>query len=164
MRLPEKLREDLKKPLGQLIKDSETTKDTLLKNIGNESFLITVGDATTEKAIKFGIIPSVQIVDSLEKRQKRNLPAGMVRTHLNCNNPPSEITDDSITKIKQAFHMEKPVRIIVHGEEDLLVLPIVLFAPEKSVVMYGQPNEGLVILRINEEMRNKVKEIMNSMT
>jgi hypothetical protein len=105
----------------------------------------------------------LQIVDSIEKRQKRNLPGGMVRTYLSCNNPPAEITDDSIATIKQAFHMEKPVRIIVQGEEDLLVLPVVLFAPEKSVVMYGQPNEGLVIIKINEEMRNKVKEIMNSM-
>ncbi len=164
MHLPENLRENLKKPLGQLLKDSEITKDIVLKNMGSNVFLITVGDATTERMIKLGIIPSLQIVDSLEKRQERNLPGGMVKTSLTCNNPPAEITDDSIAIIRKAFDMYKPVRIIVKGEEDLLVLPAVLFAPENSIVMYGQPNEGLVIVKINEEIRNKAKAIMNSMT
>ena len=163
MHLPENLRNTLKKPLGKLIKDSEITKDIILKNVNQDDFLITVGDATTEKMIKFGIIPSLQIVDSLEKRQQRELPKGLVKTSLICNNPPADITDDSIHIIKQSFGMEKPVRIIVQGEEDLLVLPVILFAPEKSIVMYGQPNEGLVIVKINEEIRNKAKSIMNAM-
>ena len=60
--------------------------------------------------------------------------------------------------------MDMPVRIIVQGEEDLLVLPVVLFAPANSVVLYGQPNEGLVIVKISEGIRNKVKAIMNSMS
>jgi len=162
--LPENLRDTLKKPLGELLKDSEITKDVILKKIGQNTFLITVGDATTEKMVKFGIVPSLQIVDSLEKRQQRNLPEGLVKTSLSCNNPPAEITSDSINVIKQAFAMDVPVRIIVKGEEDLLVLPAVLFAPEKSLVMYGQPNEGLVIVKINEEIRNKAKSIMNAMT
>ena len=164
MHLPENLRDTLKKPLGELLKDSEITKDVILKKIGQNTFLITVGDATTEKMVKFGIVPSLQIVDSLEKRQQRNLPEGLVKTSLSCNNPPAEITSDSINVIKQAFAMDVPVRIIVKGEEDLLVLPAVLFAPEKSLVMYGQPNEGLVIVKINEEIRNKAKSIMNAMT
>jgi uncharacterized protein (UPF0218 family) len=161
--LPENLRANLKKPLGVLLKDSEITKDGIIKNIRTDSFLITVGDATTERMLKLGITPSLQIVDSLEKREKRKLPEGKVKTMLNCNNPPAEITADSIGVIKKAFHMDKPVRIIVNGEEDLLVLPVVLFAPENSVVMYGQPNEGLVVVKINEDKRNKAKEIMNSM-
>lgn len=164
MHLPENLRETLRKPLGELLKDSEITKDIILKKIGQNAFLITIGDATTEKMIKFGIAPSLQIVDSLEKRQQRDLPEGVVKTSLSCNNPPAEITDDSINIVKQAFGMDTPVRIIVKGEEDLLVLPVVLFAPENSIVMYGQPNEGLVIVKINEEIRNKAKAIMNSMT
>ena len=164
MHLPENLRKDLKEPLGKLIKDFEITKDVILKNLSHDEFLITVGDATTEKMIEFGIIPSLQIVDSLEKRKQRQLPKGVVRTSLNCNNPPAEVTDESIRIIKQSFQMEKPVRIIVKGEEDLLVLPVVLYAPEKSTVMYGQHNEGLVIVKINEEIRNKAKSIMNAMT
>lgn len=164
MHLPESLRANLKKPLGRLLKDSEITKENVLKNIGKDVFLITVGDATTEKLIKFGINPSLQIVDSLEKRQKRNMPEGMVETYLSCKNPPAQITDESIETIKMAFHMNAPVRIIVSGEEDLLVLPVVLYAPENSIIMYGQPNEGLVIVKISKEIRNKAKAIIDSMS
>ena len=63
MHLPQNLRESLKKPLGVLIKESDTSKENILKNIPQGSFVITVGDATTEKLIKYGIIPSLQIVD-----------------------------------------------------------------------------------------------------
>ena len=43
------------------------------------------------------------------------------------------------------------------GEEDLMVFPVCLFAPPNSVVMYGQPNEGLVIAEITNDLRNKVQ-------
>ena len=162
MHLPESLRANLKRPLGLLLKDSEITKYNVLKNIGNVSCLITVGDATTEKVMNLGIVPSLQIVDSLEKRQKRDLPGGTVKTSLNCRNPPAEITDESLATIKQAFHMDRPVRIIVTGEEDLLVLPVVMFAPANSAVLYGQPDEGLVIVKITEQIRNKVKAVLDS--
>ena len=162
MHLPENLRNSLKKPLGILIRDSETTKENILKNIPQGSFVITVGDATTEKLIRHGIMPSLQIVDGLEKRFKRELPSSIVKTTFSCHNPPAQITEESLDVIKKALQVP-PARIIVIGEEDLLVLPVCVYAPENSVVMYGQPNEGLVIVKINSEIRNKAQSIMNSM-
>ena len=35
--------------------------------------------------------------------------------------------------------------------------------PDNAVVMYGQPNEGLVIVQINTEIRNKTKLLLDSM-
>jgi len=162
--LPDNLRDKLKKPLGILLKDSDVTKESILKNIPIESFVISVGDATTEKLIKYEIIPSLQIVDGLEKRVKREMPLANVKTTLNCTNPPAEITTESLNTIKKAFQSPTPVRIAVIGEEDLLVLPVAVFAPENSVVFYGQPNEGLVIVPINAEIRNKAQSIMDSMS
>ena len=164
MHLPDNLRDKLKMPLGILLKDSDVTKESVLKNIPTGSFVISVGDATTEKLIKYGIVPSLQIVDGVEKRIKRDLPSGNVKTTLNCNNPPAEITIESVKTIKKAFQSQKPVRIAVTGEEDLLVLPVVVYAPENSVVLYGQPNEGLVIVPINAEIRNKAQSVMDSMS
>ena len=163
MHLPQNLRESLKRPLGVLIKESDTTKENILKNIPQGSFVITVGDATTEKLIKYGIIPSLQIVDGLEKRSKRELPASTAMTTFSCNNPPAQITKESLDVIKKALKVP-PARVTVIGEEDLLVLPVCVYAPENSVVLYGQPNEGLVIVRINSEIRNKALSIMNSMS
>lgn len=163
MHLPENLRSSLKKPLGVLIPDYEVTRSGVSSKIPKDAFVITVGDATTEKMISFGLSPSIQIVDSLEKRNKRDLPGGYVKTILECVNPAAEITEQSVSVIKQAFSMGAPVRIIVSGEEDLLVLPVAVYAPDNSVVLYGQPNEGLVLVQVTEEIRNKAKSIMSLM-
>ena len=163
MRLPENLRSGLKKPLGILIPDYEVTRSSVSSKIPKNAFVITVGDATTEKMISFGLSPSLSIVDSLEKRTKRDLPGGYVKTILECENPAAEITEQSIGTIRQALNMAPPVRIIVTGEEDLLVLPVAVYAPDNSVILYGQPNEGLVLVQVTEEVRNKAKSIMGLM-
>ncbi len=164
MRLPEELRDKLKIPLGTLLLEKDTNKENVLKKISNVSYIITVGDATTEKMLSFGIVPSLQIVDALEKRAKREPPtSAQIITNISCDNPAGEITENSIDQIKKAFKSKPPVRIMINGEEDLLVIPVCIFAPENSVVMYGQPNEGLVIVHINEEIRHKAQTILNSM-
>ena len=164
MRLPEEFRDKLKIPLGILLLEKDTNKENVLKQISNDSYIITVGDATTEKMLSLGIVPSLQIVDAREKRAKREPPtSAQIITNISCDNPAGEITENSIEKIKKAFKSKPPVRIMINGEEDLLVIPVCIFAPENSVVMYGQPNEGLVIVQINEEIRHKAQTILNSM-
>lgn len=59
--------------------------------------------------------------------------------------------------------MTVPVRITVMGEEDLLVLPVCIYAPDNSIVLYGQPNEGLVLVEVSTEIRNKVQTLLNLM-
>ncbi|MEO9277966.1 MAG: GTP-dependent dephospho-CoA kinase family protein [Nitrososphaera sp.] len=164
MHLPENLREKLKQPMGILVKDDKTTKENLLRLIPKKTFLITVGDATTEKMIRYGFAPSLQIVDLLEQRSKREIPEGQVKTFFQCVNPAAQITNESVDVIKQAFSASPPVRIVVTGEEDLLVIPAVIYAPENSTVLYGQPNEGLVIVTVNSQTRKKAESIMVQMS
>ncbi len=163
MHLPENLRDQLKEPFGILIKNSEITKQSISKYSAQDSLVITVGDATTDKLIELGITPSIQIVDGLEKRAKRTPPSVKVTTNLTCNNPAAQITQESMDAIKLAFSSPKPVRITVVGEEDLLVLPVCVLAAEDSIVMYGQPNEGLVIVKITSEIKNKAQSIIDLM-
>ena len=164
MQLPNDLRDQLKNPLGNLIKDNDIDKENIIKEISAESVLITVGDRTTENMLQLGLKPQIQIIDGLEKRNQRVVPTDdAVNTNLSCRNPPGEITEESTQVIQKAFSSESPVRITVDGEEDLLVLPVCIFAPENSVVMYGQPNEGLVIVHITPEIRAKVQKILDAM-
>jgi len=164
LKLPENLRHQLKIPLGDLIKEENVNKKNILSKIGSESLVITVGDRTTENMINLGIMPHIQIVDGLEKRNQRLVPKDdTINTNLSCKNPPGEITEESMQVIQKAFSCKLPVRIIVNGEEDLLVLSVCIFAPENSVVMYGQPNEGLVIVHITPEIRAKVQKILDVM-
>ena len=164
MQLSADLRDQLKNPLGTLINDDDPNKENIIKKISAESVLITVGDRTTENMLQFGLRPQIQIIDGLEKRNQRIVPADdTVNTNLSCRNPPGEITEDSIQVIQKAFSCELPVRITVDGEEDLLVIPVCIHAPENSIVMYGQPNEGLVIVTITPEIRAKVQKILDAM-
>ena len=162
MQLPDDLRDQLKNPLGALINDDDPNKENIIKKISAESVLITVGDRTTENMLQFGLRPQIQIIDGLEKRNQRIVPADdTVNTNLSCRNPPGEITEESIQVIQKAFSCESPVRITVDGEEDLLVIPVCIHAPENSIEMYGQPNEGLVIVTITPEIRAKVQKILD---
>ena len=164
MKLPDSIRDQLKIPLGQLIPENHVNKSTIQKYMPKNSYLITVGDRTTEKMIDFGLIPSLQIIDNQEKRVKREPTKHDSRyTELVCDNPAAEITSQSVNVIKRAFVSKTPVRLVVTGEEDLLVIPVCIYAPENSLVMYGQPNEGLVIVKITPEIRNKTQRLLDLM-
>jgi len=164
LQLPDDLRDQLKNPLGNLVSDNDPNKENIIKKISAESVIITVGDRTTENMLQLGLKPQIQIIDGLEKRSECAVPADdTINTKLSCKNPPGEITEESIQVIQQAFSSEPPVIITVDGDEDLLVIPVCIHAPENSVVMYGQPNEGLVIVTITPEIRAKVQKILDVM-
>jgi uncharacterized protein (UPF0218 family) len=163
VKLPDSLRDQMKVPLGILLPENQTQKNEIQKHLADNSYIITVGDRTTEKMIDFDLIPSLQIIDGQEKREKREPPKLENATELTVDNPAAQITSQSISVIKKAFTMQSPVRIFVNGEEDLLVLPVCVNAPENAVVLYGQPHEGLVIVKITTEIRNKAHSLLDLM-
>ena len=164
MFLPENLRNELKIPLGKLIPNNSSDKEDYIRKIYSEKVVITVGDATSELLLQMGLIPLLHIIDGQEKREKRSIPlADVTVTELTVKNNPGEISAESFNLVKNIFKEKPPIRLVVDGEEDLLVLPVCIFAPENSVVMYGQPNEGLVIAEITNEVRDKVQKIVNQM-
>lgn len=163
MKLPENLRQALKKPIGILIKESEVSRARILHFLPASAYIVTVGDATTDKLINYKLVPSLQIVDGVEKRAKRKPPQTTARK-LYCNNPAGEITTESIDTIRKALRLPPPNQVIVNGEEDLLVIPVCIYAPPNTVVFYGQPNEGLVVVPVTDEIRNKTKAILKMMS
>ncbi|MBT4328174.1 GTP-dependent dephospho-CoA kinase family protein [Nitrosopumilus sp.] len=163
MKLPDSLREQFQTPLGLLLPIGQDDIEHIQKYVLHDSYIITVGDKTTEKMIEYGMIPSLQIIDGFEKRKKREFPKYGDELELKIDNPATEITLESIEMIKKAFTMNSPVRLIVNGEEDLLVLPVCIHAPENSIVLYGQPNKGLVLVQITTEIRNKAQTLLDLM-
>ena len=153
----------MKIPLGVLLPENQADKSNIKKYLSENSYIISVGDRTTEKMIDFDLIPSLQIIDGQEKREKREPLKLEHAIELTVDNPAAEITSESISMIKKAFTLQSPVRIFVNGEEDLLVLPVCIHAPENAVVLYGQPNQGLVIVQITPEIRNKVQTLLDLM-
>ena len=166
LRLPEKLRAKLKKPLGTLIPGNFQEIISKLRELierEKPTKIITVGDAVTECMIKNGIQPDVFIIDNKIMRQSITpLKFGAKRT-LYAKNPAGTISDNAWAAIKNALEMNIQTKIVIDGEEDLLALPAVLFAPEGSFVVYGQPKEGVVVIKVTAEKKAEVKLIIDEM-
>lgn len=158
MKLPDQYRHRFKEPMGELIPEADMDKG-LICGIVSGARTVTVGDRTTEKILAYGIVPDIQIVDGMERRERRTPPNGASHT-IHCTNPPAHITEDAIGAIITAYGEGQPVRILVSGEEDLLLIPALMYAPDGVVLMYGQPEKGLVVVRANGHTREMARQLM----
>jgi uncharacterized protein (UPF0218 family) len=131
--------------------------------------LATVGDATTARLLLFKIIPDVSVVDGKERRIKSSKSKIVALegdkdsknlSFVRCSNKAGSVSRRAIATIRDALKMPFPVRILVSGEEDLLALPLFVMVPNGSVVLYGQPLEGMVIVRIDEKIRWKARDLL----
>lgn len=150
----------LKKPVGTLLKNNQVNLDSLSTYVKSD-LVISVGDATTDKLLELGIVPAIQIVDGRERRVERDFPLENYVKVIKCKNPAGTISIEAINAFKEALTSKKPVRIVVDGEEDLMGAVVLALAPDNSIMLYGQPFEGLVIVVINNETRDKLKEVIN---
>lgn len=162
MRIAEDMRGLFREPLGRLIPDGDITREVIAGELEG-GMLVTVGDATTQRVLEYGILPHIQIVDGLERRAKRSPPGGGGVRTIRCANPPGGITRDSVSAVDSALASPDPLRILVDGEEDLLVLPVCAGAPGGAVVMYGQPGRGLVVVRVDQRIRDKANSLIGMM-
>lgn len=79
------------------------------------------------------------------------------------DNPAGTITDDLWETISKALELSNNGEcyvIEVKGEEDLAVLPCILMANPETTILYGQPNEGLVLLKVSD-MKNKAQKLID---
>ncbi|MCK4400253.1 DUF359 domain-containing protein, partial [Candidatus Bathyarchaeota archaeon] len=65
--------------------------------------------------------------------------------------------------LRDAITLKKRLGVVVEGEEDLLVLPLMAMMPIGSVIVYGQPREGMVVVTLTEERRRWAKDFMAEM-
>jgi len=53
LKLPDSKREQFKNPLGVLVPEEIADKKHILEHLSDDSYIVTVGDRTTEKMIEF---------------------------------------------------------------------------------------------------------------
>ena len=149
-KLDENLIGEFKVPLGKLYADFEDA----IPMIKEASFLISVGDQTTKNLVDNDLIPNLGIIDNRIQRKDHNYDIIRTENILDADNPAGTITENLWETIDEAISLaleDNENRIIVvKGEEDLAVLPCLLIAPEDAVILYGQPNEGLVFVNVFE--------------
>ncbi|MGA9139732.1 MAG: GTP-dependent dephospho-CoA kinase family protein [Methanocella sp.] len=169
LKLTEALREKLKTPFGTLYKGKGAECLTkVIRSLGKPVKIISIGDVTTYYLIKAGIVPDMCLVDNITMRipvdhEIRKGTAHESFKDIRVDNPPGVVTQALMDAIRDNMSSKVPVRIFVNGEEDLAVIPACLYAPIGSVVIYGQPNEGVVVVRVTEEKRKETKAILEQM-
>ncbi len=133
--------------------------------ISNENPLkiITVGDKVSQDLINNSIQPDLIIIDNKIMRKPISPISATADQIIQVKNPPGTISDQAWTAIINATKHKQCTKIIVDGEEDLLALPAIIGAPEKSYVLYGQPHEGVVLIMVTDALKKKIQKIINEM-
>lgn len=159
--LPASSRRELSRPYGILF----SSTDKLLEYITKFNRVISVGDVVTESLLLRKFTPFLSIVDRKTKRKSL-----MNISILNFFNKVLTVANEAATirlsvmkileEILQNTEVDKTL-VIVDGEEDLLVIPVVMYGREGDIVVYGQPNAGPVALEINELTKWRVRDILS---
>jgi len=162
------LRSQLTNPQGELIKGTitDTTPELVRRTKEFVGPVIAVGDVVTEILIDNGVHPYLIVTDGYTKREKlTRWPdyAGYNLIETIC--PPGKITKETwiiLKNLSRKYSNDKKFHLKVDGEEDLLVLPIV-YEFEEGMIIYGQPNIGVVIRIITNEAKKFSLNILRQM-
>jgi uncharacterized protein (UPF0218 family) len=154
----------LKYPLGLLLPypHPESTK-LALKYLSkfNPEKVILVGDRVSYNFINEGFDPNTIIIDKREKRNEIDSSwiNNWAKVIKHVKNPPGSISKASIETIKTCINTDK-CAIVVDGEEDMLVLPTIFYYPETTIIFYGSPDVGLILVKSDKSKKRFVKKIL----
>lgn len=163
--LPNFLRVELKKPLGQVFKRVEFLS-RVRPLTENAVVIISVGDVITKALLRANIIPSIQIID--HRKQRRQIPARNRLTELpyliKAKNRAGTLSRFAVLALSKAINLyftkKQPQQVVIEGEEDLLALPSILLSPLGGVVLYGQPKQAVVAITVDEIIKKRTRLII----
>lgn len=167
--LPEELREELRKLHGELYSgDGIENAKQIVKDLHKYSKIISVGDIVTFNLLTAGLVPDISFVDDRTKRGPASdkIMKGTRHAHfktINVENPPGTITEELLQEIARAMESKTPVQIFIKGEEDLAALPSIAMAPISSVIIYGLPDKGAVLVRVTENKKKEIQSLLDKM-
>jgi uncharacterized protein (UPF0218 family) len=153
--LPEEHRKLFQEPFGELYPNI----DEILPII-TDRIVYSVGDVVTHNLQKRGITPAIAVIDGCTMRLPCTRMPEFRGECVRVKNPAGTLTDDLIHALDHAV-MHPPVTVIVDGEEDLAVIPLVIAAPYGAIVLYGQPHQGVVVRIVNPEAKETARNLLS---
>lgn len=161
MKISEALRDELRNPLGIVHRDFKE-----IIRLSKDHRIISVGDVCTLSLLAMGIRPHLAVFD--HRFMRKELDSGFTNIlRLYYSDPavyPNPAGTLSEEIMKDAPHLiEKGGGVLIEGEEDLTALAFILDAKETDIVVYGQPREGLVIVRPEPGLKKKIRGWLASM-
>jgi pantetheine-phosphate adenylyltransferase len=150
-KINEKQRAFFGKPLGPIVTQPKGSK---------KSIVCVVGDFALNHFLEKGWPVNVSVFDGKSSRKPYSSKLiDDLKIDVRVNNPAGSITQDLLSKIKN-IKTKKKFNIFVEGEEDLVSVALILTLPLYSLIYYGQPNEGMVLLTVTEDLKEKVFKIL----
>ncbi len=157
--LPQKLRSTLARPIG-ILKQVQDDKKT------HGRIVISVGDTTTEVLLSQSIVPTLAIIDFQARRERFDWKIDLWDMLLDkrkisyFTSGPGFIDNKVMNTIRLWSKNPKKFLFVIDGEEDLLVLPAILFAPIGSIVYYGQPEKGIIQVIVTAEQKQNARKLL----
>jgi uncharacterized protein (UPF0218 family) len=179
--LPDSLRSQLAKPMGLLytfVDDVPPEKRILPMLQQHTNLIVTVGDVVTDSLFSIHFYPNIAIVDNKTLRGEYKSNNFSNLETFSVKNPPATITyfawnlihnlyksfkEDNISdKMDLSHHSNKENTkiVVIDGEEDLLVIPCIMAAPIGSLIIYGQPKQGIVVINVNKSIRETTANLL----
>jgi len=164
--LQQELRPELKEPFGPVYTDA----DALLADADEP--LVAVGDIVTYHLTRSGYTPAVALVDGRTKRAavedhvEAAIDGDRFDREVAVRNPPATLSAALLEALRAALDAAEAGEttvVVVDGEEDLAALPAIAATPTGASVVYGQPDEGMVLVACEGEARAAVEDLLGRM-
>ncbi|OQY65510.1 hypothetical protein B6D29_03705 [Microgenomates bacterium UTCPR1] len=163
--IPERVKEKLRKPLGKVFRSEKQIKKYLEEK--KPTKIICVGDVVVKSFLKVGIRPDVKIIDFRSRRKSLPKSGYVVEKTAKqrlLRNEPGTINIDTARQLKEIISATiagiSEGWVFIEGEEDLLVLPSVIYAPLGAVIFYGHWQYGVIALEVTEEVKKSIREVI----
>lgn len=154
------LRREVSEPLGDLVSEQEAVK--LAK--GSRGLVVTVGDVVSRSLLERGIRPGLVVFDERTRRRGcTEFPRDLIRGYRirQVVNPPGTISSDAYGELKRLISLSGHSALKILGEEDLLGLLAIEFAPVGSLVFYGQPDMGIVVVKVDGKSKATAGSVLH---
>lgn len=151
--------EALREPRGDVVQEEE-----LITELENREYhrLICVGDRVSIDVAKSDLEADIFIVDGKVERETIEHEDNLFDTErvFDAVNSSGTITEEAWNTTRELFAHTCRTTLHIEGEEDLLALPSILFASPDSLIVYGDWQNGAVILEPDTELKSFARRIV----
>ena len=158
--IPERIKEKLRTPIGKV-----ETDPAKIKKLCASSRVIAVGDICVLELLKLCVRPHLAVFDFVSKREPlgKSLRDELVKQFphpARYKNPQGTISEELIHDAPMLI--DRGGGVLIDGEEDLTTLAFILGANEGDVVVYGQPDKGMVLVKVDKKIKEKVRGLVSA--
>jgi uncharacterized protein (UPF0218 family) len=162
--LPDELRAELAKPFGPVLNEVD-----LAGHLRGCRRIMAIGDMVGASLVKMGIEPDLMVYDNRTERgpcdeETKGLLRKIEGASMKADNPPGKLTAELWNAVNKAIKAAKKTKIEVSGEEDLASLACIELGDAGDCVIYGIPNQGISVIRIDDEIKRNIGDILSRMS